>query len=250
MLPIYFRLFLAAVPFLCTQDSQSVPVRIRFLDKICTEPGLKKERQQHEANGRRLFERCSCLESELKGRNKSSIVVKSMNLRKIAYRVAAVSGPDMCKKCHGTGFGPGLSDCQVCHGMGTKSSTDASSLGPDEYGAYCLWDGETERILRIKITKSPTGGYDLEVLRNSIYGPPPEPEMVVKWKLPETPDGEPDFTEGRGKPLKGNAFSDHFADYMTRHLEAGEHLNTDGSKSNVEELLKKFGLDKSDPSDV
>lgn len=55
---------------------------------------------------------------------------------RIAKRVAAVSGPDACKKCHGTGF-VNLGDCLVCGGTGRKHGVEVS--GPPEEGLYWAW---------------------------------------------------------------------------------------------------------------
>ena len=47
-----------------------------------------------------------------------------MDFHRIAARIAAVPGsdPNQCKACHGTGFGPGFTDCQKCNGTGATAN--------------------------------------------------------------------------------------------------------------------------------
>jgi hypothetical protein len=120
------------------------------------------------------------------------------------------------------------------------------------YGCYSLWpDGDTERILRVKLEPTATGDeWRMETLRVPAYGPDLTPDMIASWTVPDL-DGFPDF---EGAIRNGNL--DAFEDYVTTHFEAGEHMgprwnldnpDLDAQKATPNELISGMIGNNADP---
>lgn len=178
-------------------------------------------------------------------------------MSKIAYRVAqkwlqaAVTGPGQCPKCRGTGF-VNLGDCPNCGGTGIdpnvrpKTETKTRMFEPDVYGCYSLWpDGQTERILRVRMVPTGGGAWEMETLQKPAYGPDLTADMIKRWTVPAKTDGSPDFEDITNLPA--------FEEYVTLHFEAGEHLKggmharPGAPKMEPDGLIRDFIGDDFDP---
>lgn len=82
-----------------------------------------------------------------------------MNLFRIARRVAAISGPNQCKNCRGTGF-VNMGDCPECGGTGMRPQSRPTSQTPiddiaskvmEAFRTGQVWEfaGESHRVLEL-----------------------------------------------------------------------------------------------------